>query len=132
MSHTDPLADMLTRIRNANRVGQLAAVMPHSIMKEAVAKVLAGEGYLSGTEVIHDGPHKQLVVTLKYTATGDRVMTDAQRVSRPGRRVYVGHEEIRKVRAGLGVSVLTTPKGVMADTMARKHNVGGEVLCEVW
>lgn len=131
MSHTDPIADLLTRIRNANRAGLSSVNIPHSIMKESVVRVIADEGFLSTIDVVGQGRTKHLIVGLKYTADRRPVMTDVQRVSRPGRRVYVGHEDIEQVRRGLGISVLSTPKGIMTDSTARKSKLGGELLCTV-
>lgn len=131
MSHTDPIADLLTRIRNANRAGLSSVKIPYSTMKEAVVRVIADEGFLSSIDVVGTGTEKHLIVGLKYTADRRPVMTDVQRVSRPGLRVYVGHEEITQVRRGLGISVISTPKGVMTDAAARKSKVGGEILCTV-
>lgn len=131
MSHTDPIADLLTRIRNANRAGLSSVNIPYSTLKESVARAIAEEGFLSSIDVVGTGPKKHLIVGLKYTADRRPVMTDLQRVSRPGLRVYVGHEEIAQVRRGLGISVLSTPKGVMTDAVARKAKVGGELLCTV-
>lgn len=132
MGHTDPVADLLTRIRNASRAGHDSVDIHHSVLKERIAKVIADEGYLTGVEVVGEIPKKQLRVWLKYTADRRPVLTDAQRVSRPSRRIYAGQTEIRQVRNGLGIAILSTPNGVMTDTKARDVKVGGEVLCEVW
>jgi small subunit ribosomal protein S8 len=132
MSHTDPLADLLTRVRNATRISQDVTSMPHSKLKEAVAQVFKEQGYVTDVTVAGEGVRKRLVITLKYAASGQSVLTDAQRVSRPGRRVYRRHDDIKQVRAGLGVAVISTPRGVMADSSARQKKVGGEILCAVW
>jgi small subunit ribosomal protein S8 len=132
MTHTDSVADLLTRIRNANHAKKTSLDIGHSILKESIAKILVDEGYVTNVEVAGEAPRKLLKIWLKYTADRRPVLTDAQRVSRPGRRVYVGHENIRKVRNGLGISILTTPKGIMTDTNARYQRTGGEILCEVW
>lgn len=132
MNVTDPIADLLTRIRNANQ-GRLDQVtMPHSRVKENVARVLQSEGYLNGVEVLGDAPRKQLVIAMKYTPDRRTVFTTGHRVSTPGRRVYIGYQDLGPVRQGLGIAILSTPKGIMTDAAARKNKVGGEVLCKVW
>jgi small subunit ribosomal protein S8 len=137
MSVTDPISDMLTRMRNAIIVGHTMVAMPSSKIKVAIAKILKEEGYISGYEVV-DGTivgSKVLRVRLKYV--GERrerrsVITGLERVSRPGRRVYSGKQEIPWVLSGMGIAILTTPKGVMTGQRARQLGVGGEVLCKVW
>lgn len=129
---TDPIADLLTRIRNAGRCRQEWAEAPWSRLKERVARVLQEEGYLHDVIVREGEPKKQLRVYLKYDAYRRPVITGLQRVSRPSMRVYVGSREIPSVRRGLGVNVLSTPKGVLSDRIARKEKVGGEILCAVW
>jgi len=137
MSVTDPIADMLTRIRNAIIVGHPSVAMPSSNLKTAIAKILKEEGFITGFEVV-DGPgpgQKTLRVRLKYI--GERrqrrsVITGIERISRPGRRVYTGKKEIPWVLSGIGVAILSTPKGVMTGQRARQLGVGGEVLCKVW
>lgn len=130
---TDSIADMLTRVRNASRAGLKTAQIPYSKMKESVLKVLVTEGFLSGMQVVGDeATQKTLVVTLKYAGNQTRVLTGLSRISRPGRRVYVGHEDLRTVRGGLGVTILSTSKGIMSDHQARQHHLGGEALCKVW
>jgi small subunit ribosomal protein S8 len=137
MSVTDPIADMLTRIRNAINVGHPSVAMPSSNLKTAIAKILKEEGFITGFEVV-DGPgpgQKTLRVRLKYI--GERrqrrsVITGLERISRPGRRVYTGKKEIPWVISGMGVAILSTPKGVMTGQRARQLGVGGEVLCKVW
>jgi small subunit ribosomal protein S8 len=134
---SDPIADMLTRIRNAVMAGHNMVAMPNSKIKTAIAKILKDEGYISGYEVV-DGEvpgHKVLRIRLKYV--GERrerepVITGLERVSRPGRRVYSGKREIPWVLSGLGISILSTPKGVMTGQRARQLGVGGEVICKVW
>jgi small subunit ribosomal protein S8 len=134
---SDPIADMLTRIRNAVMAGHNMVAMPNSKMKSAIAKILKDEGYISGYEVV-DGEvagHKVLRIRLKYV--GERrerhpVITGLERISRPGRRVYAGKREIPWVLSGLGISILSTPKGVMTGQRARQLGVGGEVICKVW
>jgi small subunit ribosomal protein S8 len=137
MSAVDPIADMLTRVRNAVMVGHTLVALPSSKMKVSIAKILKDEGYVSGYEVV-DGKvvgSKILRIRLKYI--GERrerrsVITGLERISRPGRRVYTGKQEIPWVLSGIGVAILSTPKGVMTGQRARQLGVGGEVLCKVW
>ena len=130
---TDPVSDMLTRIRNAGRAGHADVVCPASNLKLAIANVLIQEGYLDGvSEETDDAGHPALRILLRYTDSGDLIIDGMRRISRPSRRVYVGSKAIPKVRNGLGVAVLSTPKGVLSDTTAREENVGGEIMCEVW
>ncbi len=131
MSMTDPIADMLTRIRNAGEAGHPAATMPRSKAKEAIAQVLCREGFLAGCEVLGNAPRQQLKLTLKYV-NKKPLITGLRRVSSPGRRVYSGAKEIPRLRRGLGTVILTTPAGVLTDREARKQNIGGEILCYVW
>ena len=128
---TDPIADMLTRLRNANRVKKKSVAMPASKMKVGIAQVLKDEGFIDGYEVVPDKPSSRLEVQLRYGPDGEHVMRDIQRVSKPGRRVYSGSKELSPVLRGLGIYVLSTPKGVVSDRLARSENVGGEVLCKV-
>ena len=136
MTVSDPISDMLTRMRNAMLVGHTTVAMPNSNIKSSIAKILKEEGYISGYEVV-DGEIpsvKVLRIRLKYT--GERrerrsVITGMERISRPGRRVYTGKREIPWVLSGMGIAIVTTPKGVMTDRKARASNVGGEVLCVV-
>jgi small subunit ribosomal protein S8 len=128
----DPIADMLTRIRNASMVRHRRVVMPHSKMKESIAKILADEGFISGYTVVEETPQSNLVMGMKYTGKGDPVITGLERVSKPGRRIYMGYREIPWVRSGLGVSLVSTPKGVMTGRQARREQVGGEIICNVW
>jgi small subunit ribosomal protein S8 len=130
MSMSDPIADMLTRVRNAQMVGKLSASMPSSKIKVAIAQVLKDEGYIDDFAVKSDGPKATLEIALKYYA-GRPVIERLERVSRPGLRVYKGHDEIPQVMNGLGVAIVSTPKGVMPDRRARATGVGGEVLCYV-
>jgi len=134
---TDPIADMLTRIRNAVMVSQTTVSVPHSKLKESIAQILKDEGYIDGFDVVAEegNPQKNMRLKLKYVGVRrDRraVLTDLQRVSRPGRRVYVGKGEIPWVLSGMGVAVLSTPKGVMTGQRARALGVGGEVVCQIW
>jgi len=129
---TDPIADFLTRIRNANRTRKDWTDIPWSKLKEAIAHVLVEEGFLREAVVNEEDGRKVLRITLKYDRFRRPVMSGIRRVSRTSLRVYVGGREIPMIRKGLGLSVLSTPKGVLADRVARKENVGGEVLCSVW
>ena len=130
MSMSDPIADMLTRIRNAQLVEKSAVTMPASKLKVAIAQVLKDEGYIDGYRIVEDGGKRQLEIGLKYYA-GRPVIERIERVSRPGLRVYKGRDAIPQVMNGLGVAIVTTPKGVMTDRKARQTGVGGEVLCYV-
>jgi small subunit ribosomal protein S8 len=130
MSMQDPLADMLTRIRNAQNVGKAQVVMPSSKLKISVAKVLADEGYVAGYSVSQD-VKSELTIELKYFE-GKPVIAELDRISRPGLRSYAGKTAIPKVRAGLGIAIVSTSKGVMTDRAARAAGVGGEVLCTVF
>ena len=130
MSMSDPIADMLTRIRNAQSVDKAVVSMPSSKIKVAIAQVLKDEGYIDGFSVRDDGGKSQLEIALKYYA-GRPVIERIERVSRPGLRVYRGREAIPAVMNGLGVAIVTTPQGVMTDRKARQTGVGGEVLCYV-
>jgi len=130
---TDPIGDMLTRIRNAGAVRHAATTCPSSKLKLAVAKVLSDEGFIGGFRS-EDGESNKttLHLTLRYTDEGRHMIDEIHRVSKPGRRIYVGADEIPKVRNGLGMSVVSTSKGVMCDRDARAQKLGGEVICEVW
>ncbi len=133
---TDPIADMLTRLRNATIARHTRVDMPSSRLKVEIARILENEGYIQGFKVFEVLPGErvqaQLRVTLKYGPRGERVITGIQRVSRPGRRVYFGRDDVPDVLAGLGTSILTTSRGVMTGRQAVKAGVGGEVLCNVW
>lgn len=130
MSMSDPIADMLTRIRNAQSVEKAVVTMPSSKLKIAIAQVLKDEGYIDDFAVRADGSKSELNISLKYYA-GRPVIERIERVSRPGLRIYKGRNEIPQVMNGLGVAIVTTPKGVMTDRKARQTGVGGEVLCYV-
>ncbi len=135
MSVSDPVADMLTRIRNASMVGHNTVAVPSSKLKVAIAQLLRDEGYVQDFEVTSDHPHPMLRIWLKYT--GDRrqrvpVITGLKRVSKPGRRVYSKKEDIPWVLSGMGIAILSTPKGVLTGEQARRLGVGGEVLCHIW
>lgn len=128
----DPIADMLTRIRNASLVQHTQVVMPSSKIKVGLAKILTEEGLVKDYSVTDDVPQPKLVVTLKYSGRGKPVISGLERVSKPGRRVYKGYQEIPWVRSGLGISILSTPKGLMTGRQARREKVGGELLCNIW
>ncbi len=128
---TDPIADMLTRLRNGIRARHQRVDMPSSRLKVEVARILKDEGYVSNFKVSEEGKKKILRVFLRYGTKGESIISTLERVSRPGRRVYVGAREVPQVLGGLGVNILTTPRGVMTGKAARKAGVGGEVLCKV-
>jgi small subunit ribosomal protein S8 len=129
---TDPIADMLTRIRNAVRIERAAVEMPLSKVKRGLAEVLKREGYIWDWEEVESRPANQLRIMLKYGPNGERVIRHMKRVSKPGRRVYRGATRLRPVLGGLGISVISTSRGVISDREARQRNLGGEVLCELW
>jgi small subunit ribosomal protein S8 len=129
---TDPIADLLTRIRNAARAKHPRVDLPSSKLKVEVARILKDEGYLSNYKVVEEKGKKTLRVFLRYTPDRRSVITDLKRVSRPGSRRYVGKTGIRPVVGGMGISILSTPRGVMTGQSARKSGLGGELLCEVW
>jgi len=131
MAATDPIADMLTRIRNGIHARHERVDMPSSILKVEIARILKEEGYIANFKVNEEGKKKTLRVMLRYGNNGESVISNLDRVSRPGRRVYVERRTVPKILGGLGVSILTTPKGVMTGKSARKAGVGGEVLCNV-
>ena len=130
--HSDPIADMLTRIRNGVSIERPFVEMPYSKLKQAVADVLQREGFIWDAEVIESSPVKTLRVNLKYGPNGEIVINHIQRVSRPGRRVYAAFSDMKPVRHGTGITVVTTPQGVLSNREARTGHVGGEVLAEVW
>jgi small subunit ribosomal protein S8 len=129
---TDPIADLLTRIRNANHARKASVDVPWTRQKEKIAQVLVDEGYLASATVVEAEPRKILRIDMRYDAQRRPVITGTRRVSRPSLRVYVPVDEIPSVRRGLGVNVLSTPKGILVDRNARRENVGGEVICTVW
>ncbi len=132
MHITDPIADMLTRIRNANSAKHETVDIPASNMKKAIAQILLDEGYIASYKVIEDDKQGVIRVTLKYGANKTQVITGLRRVSKPGLRIYSNVEDMPKVMKGLGVAIVSTSKGIMTDREARKQNVGGEVLAFVW
>jgi len=129
---TDPIADMLTRIRNAVRVERPHVTMPLSKVKRGLAEVLKREGYIWGFEEVKADPQPELRLELKYGPNGERVIRHIKRVSKPGRRVYQRADGLRPVLNGLGISIISTSRGVISDREARQRNLGGEVLCELW
>jgi small subunit ribosomal protein S8 len=134
MTMTDPIADMLTRIRNANIAMHDLTTMPSSKLKEALAAILLSEGYIEGFEVADDAsrPGNKLTITMKYTPERKRTISGIKRVSKPGLRVYMAANRVPRVLGGMGISVLSTNQGLLTDREARKRRVGGEVLCQVW
>ena len=133
MTMSDPIADMLTRIRNANTAKHDTVDIPASKMKIAIAEILVDEGYISEYDIVEDGNFKSIRVTLKYGADkNEKVITGIKRISKPGLRVYAGKDEIPTVLGGLGIAILSTNKGIITDKEARKLQVGGEVLAFVW
>jgi len=131
---TDPIADMLTRIRNAVRIERPLVQMPHSKVKRGVAEVLKREGYIWDwhEQEAEDAPGKELCIDLKYGPNGERVIRHIKRVSKPGRRVYSRANSLKPILNGLGISIISTSRGVVSDREARQKNLGGEVLCELW
>ena len=132
MQITDPVADMLTRIRNANTAKHESVDVPASNLKKAIAKILLDEGYIKSYEVVEDGTQGVIRIQLKYLAGKEKVISGLRRVSKPGLRVYAGADELPKVLRGLGIAIISTSKGVMTDKAARAAHVGGEVLAFVW
>lgn len=128
---TDPIADMLTRIRNANSVKHEKVDVPFSKEKEAISNILKEEGYILNYKIIQDGNKKNIRVYLKYDE-GSQVIKGIKRISKPGRRVYSGASEMPRVLSGLGIAIVSTPKGIVTDKFCRMNKVGGEVLCYVW
>ena len=128
MTMTDPIADMLTRIRNANVVKHETVDVPASNMKKELARILLEEGFIRGYDVIEDGKQGIIRIQLKYGQTGERVISGLKRISKPGMRVYADKHEVPRVLNGLGISIISTSKGILTDKQARKENVGGEVI----
>ena len=132
MQITDPIADMLTRIRNANSARHLTVDIPASNLKKSIAEILLEEGYIKNYQIIDDGKQGIIRVSLKYAENKQRVISGIKRISKPGLRIYASTEELPKVLKGLGIAIISTSKGVMTDKKARKENVGGEVLAYIW
>lgn len=132
MHITDPVADMLTRIRNAVSAKHDTVDVPASNMKKSIAQILLDEGYIKNFQIVDDGTQGKIHITLKYNAGKEKVITGLRRVSKPGLRVYVGADELPRVLRGLGIAIISTSKGVMTDKKAREAHVGGEVLAFIW
>ena len=132
MHITDPVADMLTRIRNANNAKHETVAVPASNMKKSIAQILLDEGYIKAFQIVEDGTQGIIRITLKYNAGKEKVISGLRRVSKPGLRVYVGADELPQVLRGLGIAIVSTSKGVMTDKAARAAHVGGEVLAFIW
>lgn len=132
MQITDPIADMLTRIRNANSAKHQTVDVPVSKMKTAIAEILKEEGYIKGYEIVDDGKQGMIHISLKYGANKEKVISGIERVSKPGLRVYAGAEELPRVLKGLGIAIVSTSQGIMTDKKARAAHIGGEVLAFVW
>ena len=129
---SDPIADMLTRIRNATRTYKDSVDVPASKFKEQIAKILVKEGYLASYERVNEGKFDLLRIQLKYGHKREQVIKHIERISRPGRRAYVNHEDLPRIHKGLGLAVVSTSKGLLADRDARKEGIGGEVICVIW
>lgn len=129
---TDPIADLLTRIRNALTAKHETVSVPNSKMKKAIVDILVNEGFVKSAEVVEKDGKSEIVITLKYGAKNEKVITNLKRISKPGLRVYCGYEQLPKVLGGLGVAIVSTSKGVMTDKQARNNKIGGEVLAYVW
>ena len=132
MAQTDPIAELLTRIRNAMRARFTQVEIAHSRMREAICRVLAAEGFLTGVDIVGEGIRKKLNLTLRYSPTREAAITGIQRVSKPSIRRYAGAKTMPKISNGIGIHVVSTPLGLMSDREARRKNVGGEVLLRVW
>ena len=132
MTMTDPIADMLTRIRNANTVGHETVEIPASKMKKAIAEILKEEGYIADFEMIEDDKQGMIKVTMKYGANKEKVISGIKKISKPGLKVFAKAGEVPKVLGGLGIAIVSTSKGIVSDKEARKLGVGGEVICYVW
>ncbi len=129
---TDPIADMLTRVRNAIRANKETVEIPSSNMKKAIADIMLSEGYVKDVKIAEDGYNGKIIITLKYVGKKKNVINGLKRVSKPGLRTYAGVENMPRVMDGLGIAVLSTNKGIMTDRQAKAQNVGGEVLCYIW
>jgi small subunit ribosomal protein S8 len=131
---TDPVADMLTRIRNANKALHDRAEMPNSKLKTEIARILKEEGYIRDYHVAEteDKPHKTLVIELKYGRSRERILTDLKRISKPGRRIYAGKDRRQRVLGGMGIAIMSTSRGVVTSRTAEAEGIGGEVICYVW
>ena len=132
MHITDPIADMLTRIRNAGAARHATVEVPASSMKKAIAQILLDEGYIKAFEIVENGTQGTIKITLKYSATKEKAISGLRRVSKPGLRVYAGADELPRVLKGLGIAIVSTSKGIMTDKKARELHIGGEVLAFIW
>lgn len=132
MAMTDPIADLLTRVRNANMVKKATVDVPASNLKKKIAEILLEEGYIKGVELVEDGKQGILKLELKYGSNNERVITGLRRISKPGLRVYAKKTEVPRVLGGLGIAIISTSNGIITDKQARKLGVGGEVICYVW
>ena len=132
MQITDPIADMLTRIRNANSARHLSVDIPASNLKKSIAEILLEEGYIKNYQIIDDGKQGIIRISLKYAENKEKVISGIKRISKPGLRIYAGKDELPRVLRGLGIAIISTSKGIMTDKKARKENVGGEVLAFIW
>ncbi len=132
MSMTDPIADMLARIRNSSTAMHEEVLIPASKIKESIAKILMSEGYVDGVERTEDGPHPAIKIKLRYSEERERAISGIRRISKPGRRVYRGAQELPRVLGGLGIAIVSTSQGVMTDKEARRAKVGGEILAYIW
>lgn len=132
MTMTDPVADMLTRIRNANTVGHKTVEIPASKMKTSIAEILKEEGYINGYKVIEDNKQGTIEIEMKYGADGEKVISGIKKISKPGLKTYAKADDVPRVLGGLGIAIISTSKGVISDKEARKLGVGGEVICYVW
>jgi small subunit ribosomal protein S8 len=132
MTMTDPVADMLTRIRNANTVGHSSVDIPASKMKKSIAEILMQEGYIKGFNIINDGKQGIIRVQMKYGADKEKVISGLKKISKPGLKVYAKSDEVPRVLGGLGIAIISTSSGILSDKEARKLGVGGEVICYVW
>ena len=130
--NADPIADMLTRIRNANKLRYEEVSMPTSKMKEGIAEILKNQGFITSYRLEENEGKKTLVIVLKYSSSGERVITGLKRISKPGLRIYSEADKIPSVLKGLGIAIVSTPNGLLTDHQARKQQVGGEILCYVW
>ncbi|GAB1476226.1 30S ribosomal protein S8 [Bacillota bacterium] len=132
MTMTDPVADMLTRIRNANTVGHATVEIPASKMKKSIAEILVKEGYIKGFNIIDDGKQGIMKVQMKYGADKEKVISGLKKISKPGLKVYAKSDEVPRVLGGLGIAIISTSSGIISDKEARKLGVGGEVICYIW
>jgi len=132
MTMTDPIADMLTRVRNANTVKHETVDVPASNIKKEIARILLEEGFIIGYDVIEDGKQGIIRIQLKYAQEGERVISGLKRISKPGMRIYASAADVPKVLNGLGIAMISTSNGILTDKQARENNVGGEVICYVW